>query len=190
MFPVALKRLVAFVYHRECLLCFGVDTEVGSSFEPRYSLRETDREVIEKAASQNLGDSSTMEYLERATERLAGGSVPGYALCSPEGEFFSFGWILPCDGYHVEEFGIHVEGRRLLILDCYTPLQHRGNRYYTTSLKLVVQKYLEQKNQLLILTSDRNLPSLRGIRNAGFVQKSVFKSTIVFGRWRYASSSI
>ena len=189
VFPLGLKHLAVRIYRRERLLCFSLDPEPGNAFETRHKLRKLDSEIIAKAALQNAGDTATMEYLDRCQERVAGNGQPGYVLCSPENDFLSFAWVVPCDGYYVEDFAIRLEGKRVLILDCFTPLRHRRKNYYCTVLRLIVQLYRQEKEQLLIFCSDQNLASVKGILKAGFVQRSSFVSKVILGRFRSASAA-
>jgi RimJ/RimL family protein N-acetyltransferase len=182
---VALRQLRLVVYRRERLLGFMVDRNAHDSFRSDRYLKRLDRDVIEAAGRQCPEDASFTSYLKRASERLADPSSAGYVLCSPDGDYVSFGWATSMDGYHVEELGIHLEGRRILIFDCYTPVQHRGKRYYTTALHLVVQEHKENKGQLVILCSEQNPASLKGILNAGFKQKFVIDTKLILGRiWK------
>jgi hypothetical protein len=152
------------------------------SFETDCHLEKIDPDLITQVGKQNPGDDSVTNYLERASERISSPGNAGYALRSPHGEFLSFAWITRVDGYIVDELQVHLEGRRILIFDCYPPAQHRGKKYYSTTLKLIVEKDKEDRDRMVILCSEENPASVKGIVNEGFVRRFAIDTKVIFGR--------
>jgi len=142
------------------------------------------REHLVQASIQNAADKDTLTYLTRCAQRMTQTEASGYVLLNDEGQPVHFLWTAAYDGFHLSEIDHKLEAispSAVVIFDCWTPAASRGHSYYASAIRSAATRLQREGKTPWIFSMTSNVPSLQGIRKAGFSYRFSLVRRVRFG---------
>lgn len=184
-----LKRFGRVLYSNETLAffqgCNGKFKIEGKKSMPEVKLKSLDWAILAKAAMWYEKDKETLSYLVRAGERLFEGKAQGFVVVSEKDVPLHFCWVSDYNGFFVGELQTRLKesrGDSVVIFDCWTPMDVRGQGFYPEAIKQVARRFSGAGKTSWILSSIRNSASIQGIQKSGFNQRFLTTSHKVLNR--------
>ncbi|HWZ83133.1 MAG TPA: GNAT family N-acetyltransferase [Terriglobales bacterium] len=142
-------------------------------------------EILAAGAMRYSEDRQTLDYLLRSSARFRTNQSRGYALTGAEGVARHFAWVAPYEGFAMAELGeiLHApSAASVLIFDCWTPVELRGQGLYTGAISRLAGLLSAEGKDVWIFSAASNTRSIAGIEKAGFQLRAALSKRRVL-RW-------
>ena len=165
----------------------GADEQKKKTNTSSAALKILDWQILAKAALSYENDKEALDYLTRAGKRLGRKEAQGFVLTAEDNIPVHFCWVVKFGGFFFEELHGTLKPpseHSVIVFDCWTPESSRRRGFYTKALELVAGHFSYLGKTPWILSSSKNVPSLRGISRAGFKPKfTAISLKFLFWRW-------
>jgi len=140
---------------------------------PNMRLEPVTWENLAEAAIANADDPDTLQYLLRSAARLKDGKA-GFVLCDPGKQAVHFLAVAKVSGFNLDKINYTIareDSERMLIFDCWTPVQYRGLGYYLLAIRSATAELQNKEQRVWTFCAATDALSIRGILKAGFTYR-------------------